>query len=311
MWPFASLFAGFPEVPSTALGLFRFALGLAVTWKSLWEHRWGGASYFNYDSLTRWRYERQSLALKFLPTPAGYRVFYYSRMVAALLLFIGFQSRIAAVVLAIWYFFEFSFDRKFHTAFLGLCCSLLALSSATEDYLSVARLAAASAPAEFFTPGIAANSVADPWPQVLLTLLVIHLYWSSAWHKLRSPQFLSGDALQKALEHYALIREDVRHSEIWYPNRLTRAFTVDSPEAVRRRWRLPSLATVVVEASVPVMLLIPATWAIGCAVGIIMHICFTAILPKRLLPFTIATLATYPLFLDPVVVTNWMARWTG
>lgn len=311
MWPFTSLLSGFPDVPSTSLGLFRFALGVAVTWKSLWEHHWGGASYFDRDSFTRWRYERRSLALKFLPSPAGYRAFYYSRMIAAVLLLIGFEARIAAVVLAVWYFFEFSFDRKFHTAFLGLCCAILAISAATENYLSVARLVHAASPADFFAPGISARAVADPWPQVLLTLLVIHLYWSSTWHKLRSPQFLSGDALQKALEHYGLIRDDIRHSEIWYPNRLTRALTVDTPEAVRRRWRLPSLATVAVEASVPVLLLIPATWLIGCVVGIIMHAGFTAILPKRLLPFTIATLATYPLFVDPVALTNWIAHLTG
>ncbi len=311
MWPLTSLVTGLPDIPSTSLGVFRFALGLAVVWKTLWEHHWGGASYFNEDSLTRWRYERRVRFRKLVPTPTAYRVFYYTRMVCALLLLAGFLSQIALIVLALWYFFEFSFDRKFHTAFLGLCCTFLTLSSDTENYLSVGRLLIASSLTDFFAPGVAAQATADPWPQVLLTLLVVHLYWSSAWHKLRSPQFLSGDALQKALEHYALIRKDVRHSEIWYPNRLTRVLTVDEPDAVRRRWRLPSQATVAVEALIPVLLLIPATWGIACVAGILLHIAFTGILPRRLLPFTIATVATYPLFLDPVVVTAWLTGLTG
>jgi hypothetical protein len=40
--------------------------------------------------------------------------------------------------------------------------------------------------------------------------------------------------------------------------------------------------------------------------GLTMHAVFTMLMPKRLMPFTLATVGTYPLFLDPVLVSHWI-----
>lgn len=308
MWFTGNFIAGMPDVPGVALGLFRVTLGLAFVWKVCWELRWGALHHLDRGSLIRWRYEHGDSPVKLIPHPVVFRVFHLLRAVAAACLLLGIGTPVAAAALALWCWYEFTFDRKSSHAFLGVCSALLVLSGAADQYLTLSDLLTAGSIGDFLTPAAAAVPTADPWPQILLILAAIHLYWSSAWHKMRSPQFMSGDALQKAFEQLATIRYELprMHREYWFPEWFNRHFAIGDPQAVRRRWKGPAVTVVAVEALLPLLLLIPQTWLVAVLAGLTMHAIFTMLMPKRLMPFTLATVGTYPLFLDPVLVSQWI-----
>jgi hypothetical protein len=65
----------------------------------------------------------------------------------------------------------------------------------------------------------------------------------------------------------------------------------------------------VLEAVLPVALLVPALYPAAVVAGILMHAAFTAVLPIRLVPFSLATVGSYLLFPDPAGAARW--PWLG
>jgi len=296
MWLIDSLTSDMPGVSSAPLSLFRFLLGIAIVWKVSWEHHWGAARYFDDDSLVRWRYINRPGSIKLLLSPSAYRAFYWARIAAGAFVLTGVASQVGAIILGAWFAFEATFDRKYHTIFLCLCSFIIALSPSLDQHFSIINLGGHDPLGEFLGTSGSAAQEADPWPQILLCLLVIQMYWSSAWRKFRSRQFMSGDALRKAFEHYYLIRDHIPHREIWYPAWLMRRILAEENQV----WlRAAATLTVVLEIGLPILLMLPSSWIVGVALGISMHVMFTLIMPKRLVPYGLATIATYPLFIAP------------
>lgn len=57
--------------------------------------------------------------------------------------------------------------------------------------------------------------------------------------------------------------------------------------------------TLVVEAVLPVLLIVPQTYVVGVTAGALMHGAFTMLFPKRLLPYGVSCVAGFVLFADP------------
>jgi hypothetical protein len=284
-----------------SLCCFRLILGTALLWKITADHVFGMASFFDLrpKSLLRWRYERDEMSVKLLLSPTAFKVFYAARAVAVLCLLTGVLTQLAAAVVAAWCLFEFTFDRKFNTLFLGAMCVPFVFATGADAYLSLQSLLDAPSPAAFVDPSLVPGGGAPSWPQAGAVVLVFHLYWSSAWFKAGSRQFTSGDALYKVFEQLASLRGELPggRREYFFPDWFTRRLATAEPALATRRWRLPSLATIAVEAALPLLLIFPATWAAGALLGLFAHASFTAMLPKRLVPFSVASVGTYVLFL--------------
>ncbi|GAA3886108.1 hypothetical protein GCM10023084_43600 [Streptomyces lacrimifluminis] len=283
-----------------ALCAFRLVLGTALLWKITVDHLYGMARFFDIGprSLLRWRYERDEMAVKLLLSPSAYKVFYAARAVAVVCLFAGVLTPLAAAVVAAWCVFEFTFDRKFNTLFLGMMCLPFVFATGADAYLSLQSLLDAPSPAAFADPSRVPGG-GPSWPQAAVVVLMFQMYWSSAWFKAASRQFTSGDVLQKVFEQLASVRGELPRGrrENYFPEWFVRRFATAEPSVVARRWRIPALATVVVEAALPLLLIFPATWPAGALLGLLMHAAFTLLLPKRLLPFGLASAGTYVLFL--------------
>ncbi|MGX9889462.1 hypothetical protein [Streptomyces sp. NPDC002276] len=297
-----------------ALCCFRLVLGTALLWKMTADHVFGMARFFDDrpQSLVRWRYERDEMAVKVLLSPTAYKVFYVARAVAALCLFAGVLTPLAAALVAAWCMFEFTFDRKFNTVFLGMMCLPFVFARGSDAYLSLQSLLDAPSPAAFLDPPRVHGGAILSWPQFAAVVLMFQVYWSSAWFKAASRQFTSGDTLQKVFEQLAAVRDELPagRRDYYFPDWFTRRFATDDPALVARRWRVPSLATIAAEAALPVLLIVPATWRVGALLGLLTHAAFTAMLPKRLVPFSLASVGTYVLFLPPTTFVTLIGGWT-
>lgn len=299
MWLVDAVADGF-SYPAAAIQicLFRVVLAAAVLFKFGYEHGRGAWRYFEPQSYVYYRFCREHPRLPV--TRTGYRVLYTAKFVAAGCLLAGVLPQVACVVLAGWFFFELCYDRKFHTAYLGLCALFLAAGPALGDALTwrtVLEMVAGSP--EAVLRAEAARAGTDVFAQVLLVLLTCQMYLSSAYLKVRSPQFMSGSALYSFTASLHAERHAQRFRDTWYPPVVVRHLIDVPPEVGRRRWRPAAVATVVCEFTLPVALLVPELFAVAFVVGAVMHLAFAAVLPMRLPPFSLATVGSYLLFLPP------------
>ncbi len=309
MWWFEAVADGFRHpYPSIQICAFRVILAAAMLFKFSYEHRRGGWRYFAADSYVRYRCRREHPDLPVDET--RYRVLYVAKFAAATCLLLGVFPRTAALVAGIWFLFELCYDRKYHTAYLGICALFLAFSPALGDaltYHTVWESIAGSAEAALHEE--ATRTREDIFAQVLLVLLTAQMYLSTAFRKLRSGHFMTGAALHDFTGSLHGERHAQPYRDTWYPPVMARHL-IDVPATVaHRRWRLAAVATVAVEFLLPAALLTPVAFPVAVGVGALMHAAFTAVLPVRLLPFSVATVGSYLLFVDPATVLNWLAMW--
>ncbi|MBF9337467.1 hypothetical protein G3N30_14995 [Microbacterium lacticum] len=294
MWIFEAIWGGYPDIPALAREVFRVFCGLALVWKFSWDMRWGGYRYFDHRSLTRWRYEGLKRHLKLIPSPRAYRVFYVARYVCAWFILLGIWSQYSAVIVALWCAFEFTFDRKFHTQYLLLGTLFLALTPGDTCF---GLLSTGGWDSCLYSSTYSA-------PAVLMIFAICVMYIGSVVTKLKSPQFLSGDVLYLTYSHYAHISSQMQYRETFYPRPLLKYFVWVDGDRGRRRWRVLSLVALVLEIATPILLLFTTTWVIGAILGIIMHGGFWLLFPKRLLPFSLAVVGAYPIFIAPATMLS-------
>ncbi|WP_341716393.1 hypothetical protein QQG74_20540 [Micromonospora sp. FIMYZ51] len=302
MWWLDAVADGFRyPYASIQICAFRVVLATAMLVKFAYEHHRGAWRYFAPDSYVYFRFRREHPGLPI--DQRWYRVLYGAKLVAAGCLLVGVLPRVAAVVAALWFFFELCYDRKFHTAYLGLCALFLAASPVLGDALTYHTVVAVlrDPPREVLWEE-AGRTGEDAFAQVLLVLLTVQMYLSSAYRKLRSAHFMTGGALHDFTASLHADRHAQRYRDTWYPPVMVRTL-IDVPVTVaRKRWRWAAVATVVVELLLPVTLLVPGTYLASVVVGALMHAAFTAVLPVRLIPFSVATVGSYLLFADPANV---------
>lgn len=307
MWWFEAVADGFRQpYASIQICAFRVVLASAMLFKFGYEHRRGGWRYFTPGSFVAYRFRRDHPDLPV--GQAGYRILYLAKLAAAVGLLLGVLPRASAVVAGVWFLFELTYDRKYHTAYLGLCSLFLAFSPALGDALTYRTvLAAVGSPISSVLAEEAAHTRTDIFAQVLLVLLTAQMYLSSAYRKLRSTHFMSGAALHDFAGSLHRDRHAQRYRDTWYPPVMVRHL-IDLPTPVaRHRWRWAAVATVGAESLLPVALLVPVTYAVAVAFGALMHAAFTALLPVRLVPFSVATIGSYLLFADPAWVLAWLS----
>lgn len=58
-----------------------------------------------------------------------------------------------------------------------------------------------------------------------------------------------------------------------------------------------TLAATVLEILLPAALLVPAVWLYAVLIGAGMHVCFTLLLPRQLIGFSVGTVGSYFTFL--------------
>ncbi|PPF44849.1 hypothetical protein C5B85_08895 [Pseudoclavibacter sp. AY1F1] len=258
--------------------VFRVLLGLACLVKNIEALRHGGWKRFENGSFERHRLISSRPGASRLVLPL-YRVVLILRVFCAFGIIVGFGLWFWISVLILAYLLELCFEFRFHTVF---------------TILMLAILATARAPGVMFNFSHETSS-ANTWTQGLAVVAVTHLYVNSAWMKLRSRQFMSGRTLAQFIYVNSLIGPYLSFREFWYPRWLVRVADIKEWRFAVI-WKTAAVMTVVAEIILPLLLLSNFTYDLALVAGIVMHALFTFLLPRRLLPFSIATVSTYLLF---------------
>lgn len=280
MWLFDAVASAFTApVPERSVQVFRIIFGIACLMKFstlIMQNdlgRLNPAGYQFYKLRARRGEKAAARISRSHTTVAVLRTF------AAAWVVIGPWPRIAVLVVLVGLVFELNYDYRFNTIFLLLvgCCLLLAGAVGSGLVLSDV------------------HSSKNTWAQFLIVVTTVHMYLNSAWIKARSPHFRTGLWLHQFFSFGPKVRQRLPRWEFWYPRAMVTSLGADTQQAAAV-WRLAAVATIGLEASLPALLLVPATHPYAVAVGVAMHVCFAALLPLQLAHFSLAVAGTYILF---------------
>ncbi|MFH9044311.1 hypothetical protein ACH4FA_33945 [Streptomyces sp. NPDC017966] len=139
-------------------------------------------------------------------------------------------------------------------------------------------------------------STANTWAQCLLVLVTTDIYWNSAWHKLKSPQFRTGLYLAQWIHTLTQLSKQLPHRRQYAVPRVVCRLTGNLTPRDIRLWRLAAAAVIALEIALPPALLISQTMPYAVAAGIAMHAAFTCLKPRQLITFSGLTTGTYLAF---------------
>lgn len=262
------------------LQLFRILFGLACTTKFTESLRHGGWERFAPGTFERHRIMRTQRTHVAEFILATYRPLLIARLLAGVAVLCGVATKEGLVVIVVALAIENYYEFRRHTTFMALCALLMLPAHALGRGLELSS----------------ATSSQNTWAQALIVLLVVEVYWNSAWLKIRSSQFHSGRLLAQLMHFNLNVRTRLPYREFIFPRPVRRLLCGNGPAEVAR-WRLLSRATIVMETLLPLGLLFRPTYAVAVGLGIAMHTAFTFLVPRRLVPFSLATVATYALFI--------------
>jgi hypothetical protein len=279
------------------LFLFRTGFGVACLAKVVLE---GFRGYFHLYEPHTYLYFRLRVRhprfRRWLPTGRQYRALLVGRAVGAAALALGVHPKAAAGLLVVAFAAEVLVYFKYHTCFFLLLASALLLAPPLP---TLADLVHWSLGAGSLRSGIGriAGLRGDGFSQLLVVTTVTMLYVGAAYRKLNR-QFLSGLVVWSVLR-YALEETPRRqHFDGWYPRRLRNAVR-DGSLLRSPVWRGCMVAVLLLEAALPFLLATGSTGPYAVLAGGAMHLGFAYLFPATLIPFSLATVSTYVLFLPP------------
>lgn len=279
------------------LFLFRTGFGLACIAKVVLE---GFRGYFHlYEPHTylyfrlRVRYPRHR---RYLPTGHQYQALLWLRAIGASSLAFGVHPKLGAGLLVVAFAVELLVYFKYHTCFFLLLAAALLVAPPLPSLLDLLRWSAEAGSLRTALERVAGQE-GDCFSQLVVVTTVTMLYVSAAYRKLNR-QFLSGLVVWSVLQF--TLREAPRRQQFdgWYPRRLRMAVR-DGSVLRSPVWRTTMVAVTALEAALPFLLATRSTGPYAVIAGSVMHLAFACLFPATLIPFSVATISTYVLFLPP------------
>lgn len=277
VWLVDGFFSGFAEPTAEwRLWLFRVLLGAALVIKFIQAPTHGGWNRLQVGSFgefqLRQKHPRLALWVRW-----SYRPVLIARIPVAMAFTAGVLPRLLAPILIALLLFDLLYEYRRNVLFLACCLAVIPFGGAVDG----------ATPPD-------GMSDANTFASALLVLLTVQVYWNSAILKLRSQQFTSGGLLAQHFAFRVWVRDRTPYREFFFPRWLVAS--LGDRHAHRTRWRALSLIAVIVELALPLLLAFPDTFMVGVGIGIGLHLAFTLLLPFRLVPFGLATCATYLAF---------------
>lgn len=267
-------------IPAAPLNLFRILFSAAILLKFSVETYRG---YFNYFKPHTYLYACYQAPLKGrgLLREWHWKAIYILKWFAGFGLLFAIATKLCLIILLCAFSLEMRLFFKYHANFMFLIC----LSLLTANSLGAPLRSGAS------------ESVL---PYLMIVATTCSLYLMTALKKMNRT-FLSGRVISGTLSVIANSRRT--HFDFYLPDTLLKLFLRDGAA-------LSALMcmTVALEIALPFGLSTPSTALFFVALGAMMHLGFTFLFPVTLLHFSIVTVSTYLLFLDPAIVNGWINR---
>lgn len=280
MWIFDALVHNFNTTTAEwRVQVFRVVFGLGCLDKFLETFRHEGWRRFDPGTFNRYYLERRQGAMG-LRVAQTYRTVSIVRCIPAFGVMLGVWTRVCIVIVIASFVLELMYDPPRKTpVFFILNGTYLMLAGNSGMFFHFS----------------AAQSTANTWAQCLITITTIHLYWNSAWIKIRSPQFRSGRALAQVVHVAEITKSAVKYREYCLPAWAWRPFSGGRQSHIKF-WRGGATLTIALEIALPIGLLVPQTYLLFVVLGLGMHVIFTLLKPRGLVPFSLLTSASYLAF---------------
>ncbi|GAA5706840.1 hypothetical protein [Streptomyces avermitilis] len=279
MWLFHELATGFSwPVHDSRIQMYRILLAAAALLKALATLFLGDWNRLRVNSFGRFRLERTWGAGQARLISAVHKPLVLARLLASVLLLVGIEPKAAIAILLVGFGHELCYEYRFNTIYIATCLCFLLPAGSLGTTLGL-------------SDGVSTDNA---WSQFLIVLLTVDVYWNSAYQKLRSRQFRTGLSLVQQAYIADTVRPRIVGREYWHPP--TGVTAAMAAGAVPRQWRALPVLVIMLEILLPIGLLVPVLRPFAVAAGIALHLGFLSILPLRLAPFTLASLATYLLF---------------
>jgi hypothetical protein len=281
VWLFESFATGF-HFPTDEAGMqwFRIIFGLVCACRFVLALGHGGWDRFAPGSLGAHTVAQRLGPRRFHAFSLLYQPVLVARIIPAISLVAGVLPRLSTVLVV--------------AGIAAELCYVRSPNSIRYAILLGACLFVAGNPGSGFLPQHHLSSAND-WAQCLAVLITTDVYWNSAWHKARSPQFRSGRYLAQWVNVYTRLRDRLPYREHFVPALVRDRLGTLSAEAIAT-WHVLSTAVIGLEILIPPALLVPQTRTAAIVVGLGMHLCFTCLKPRQLITFTALAVGSYLLF---------------
>lgn len=283
MWWVQAITSGFTlKFDATTISLFTRLFALACLVKFSVETKRGYFSYFNPAQFLRIIYQANN-PNSFI-TNGLYKTLYVLKVIAAIGLLFGIAQRVCLAVLLGSFWVEIKIYFKFHTCYFFLLTAALLFDPGENQFFSMP----------------ASQNGTDGFSSLLIISTTCAIYFFSSIQKLRSSEFRAGYTLYNALFFIHYENQKKHHLEAVWPKLMSKIFLPENKSQTLKWCAVLSHLTIIIELALPALLLMPGPFKIvGIVAGIFMHAIFTFMLPVTLFHFTLATIATYILFVDP------------
>ena len=304
MWIYDYLISGMQlTVPDISLGIFRTLFGGSCMLKFLVEARRGHYTFFQPGTFLYFRYYAGRPRI---PLSGGvYRSLYIIKTMASAAILAGVYPRPALLLLSLALATDLRIYFKFHANLMFLFAIILALSPSCGESLQVWR---ALLPGESFAGQLTVSReiLTDPFAAVLIALTMCVVYCSTAYRKMNRV-FLSGTVLAAQLNYVQGEKSRRKSGDFHLPPAFLNLFASSDTDASARRWRPWMLLTVALELLLPALLLCESTRAWGVTLGALMHALFAVLYPETLMHFSLLSVSSYILFVDPRILATRIA----
>lgn len=281
MWWVEAVTTGFSS-PTSAwrVQVFQMAFAMACLGKTTI------AIGFGWDRFREGTYERYELSRVHGPARAKsirilYRPLLLVRGIASVLLLFGVLPRTACIVIAAALGVELLYEKRFNTVYMCVLAVCLSCAGSYAVSLNVSREVDDS----------------NTWAQFLIMINAWHIYWNSAWQKLRSRQFMSGLLLNQYLTFVSTVEASERRGEYSLVRRLMSSGRKDVVTRMGA-WRFLAVGTVACEIVLPIGLMWEGSVIASIVIGFGMHVAFTVLMPRQILGFSIASVGTFVVFMQ-------------
>lgn len=277
----------FIEKPLITLAIFVKLLSFSILIKASSEIKRNYFSIYHKNSYLHYLYKKKNP--NNIISPLLYQITFICKPVIAVLLIIGIIPKIDLILLSFCFLIEIRVMFKYHVNLLLLIC--VALLFAPQYALDNSY---------FFNSGSLPKS--NNFLSLFLILITqITVYITTAFKKINR-KFISGQIIYENIRNVLYYRKDRHFFDAYYPQGFIAQFINNDAHTLRVLWTPITISIIIIELTLPFLLILKSTVFIGIALGLLLHLLLLLLFPVTFLHFSFLCISILLLFIDPDLI---------